>query len=94
MEIIFSRPTVDTGPEEPGTLRRSPAIGTGSDEPGVSRIESTENEEIIPLETSMDGFLHSICTSPEQKCILLQPDVGLDDEKETAATTHQAAIRE
>ena len=48
MEITLSQPTpqpqcdpsprraaVDTGSEEPGTPRRSPAIGTGSDKPGV-----------------------------------------------------------
>ena len=50
-------PAVDTGSEEPGTLRRSPAIGTGSDKPGVSQTESTEKEEIFPLETSVDGCL-------------------------------------
>ena len=44
----------------------------------------------------MDGFLHSNFTSPEQECILLhQPDVGVDDEKETtAATSQQAAVHE
>ena len=85
----------DTGSEEPGTPRRSPSIGTGSDEPGVPRVEtSTDTEEIFPLETSIDVFLHSNCTSPEQVCILLQPDVGVHDEKETTATTQQAAARE
>ena len=105
MEIIISQPTlpkrdplprrsaVDTGSEEPGTPRRSPAIGTGSDEPGVLRFETpTEKEEILPLETSMDGALNLNCTSPEQECILLQPDVGMDDNNET--TTQQAAARE
>ena len=81
--------------EEPATPRRSPTIGTGSDEPGVSRVEpSTDTEKTIPLETSMDNVLRSNCTSPEQECILLQPDVGVDDEKETTATSHQTAIRE
>ena len=42
----------------------------------------------------MNVFLHSNCTSPEQECILLQPDVGVDDEKETTATTQQAAVCE
>ena len=68
MEIIPSQPAppqcdplprraeVDTGSEEPGSPRRSPAIGTGSDEPGVSRTESTVTEEIFPLKTSMDVF--------------------------------------
>ena len=51
-------PAVNTGSEEPGTPRRSPAIGTGSDEPGVSRAEtqSTEREEIFPLQASVDVF--------------------------------------
>ena len=43
----------------------------------------------------MDGFLRSNCTSTEQEYILLpQPDVGVDDEKETTATSQQAAVRE
>ena len=74
-------PAVDTGSEEPGTLRRSPAIGTRSDEPGVSRAQTTESKDIFPLETSVDGILHLNCTSPEQECILIRPDVGVDDEK-------------
>ena len=66
MEIILSQPAVDTGSEEPGTLRRSPAVSTGSEEPGVLRAQtSTDTEEIFPLETSMEGGLHSNCTSPE-----------------------------
>ena len=73
MEIILSQPAppqcdplprraaVDTGSKEPGTPRRSPAIGTESDEPGVSRVEtSTKNEDILPLETSIDGSCTSI----------------------------------
>ena len=107
MEIVLSQPAppqcdllprraaVDTGSEEPGTPRRSPAIGTGSDEPGVLRFEtSTDMEEIFPLETSVDGFLHSNCTSPKQECSLLQPDVGVDEEKETTATSQQAVVCE
>ena len=98
IEIILSQPApsqcdslprraaVDTGSEEPRTPRRSPAIGTGSDEPGVSRFEtSTEEEGILPLETSMDGILHSKFTSPKQECVLFQSDVGIDYNEE--ATT-------
>ena len=56
----------------------------GSDEPGVSRAEtqSTGKEKILPLQASVDGFLRFNCTSPEQECILLQPDVEVDDEKD------------
>ena len=106
MEIILSQPTpqcdpsprrlpaVDTGSEEPGTLRRSPAIGMGLDEPGVSRTESTEKEEMFPLETNVDGILRFNCTSPNQQdtIILLQSDVGMDNNDET--TTQQATARE
>ena len=54
-----------------------------------------EEEGLFPLETSMDGFLHSNCTSTEQEYILLhQPDVGVDDEKETSANSQQAAVCE
>ena len=43
----------------------------------------------------MDGFLRSNCTSTEHESVLLhQPDVGVDDEKETTATSQQAAVRE
>ena len=108
MEIIFWQPAspqcdplprrtaVGTGSEESGTPPRSPAIGTGSDGPGVSRFEtSTEEKGLFPLETRMDVFLRSKCTSTEQEYILLhQPDVEVDDEKETAATSQQAAVRE
>ena len=81
------RAAVDTGSEEPGTPPQSPAIGTGSGEPGASRA---------PFKTSIDGFLNSNFTSMEQECALLhQPDVGVDiDEKETTATSQQAAARE
>ena len=97
------RAAVDTGSEEPGTPSRSPAIGTGSG-PGVLRAETQmEEEEIFPFETSMDGFLRSNCTSTEQECILLQSDVGVNDNKvqpevgtddSNDATTQQAATRE
>ena len=51
----------------------------------------------------MDGFLRSTCTSTEQEYILLQsnvgvndnrvqPEVGMDDNND--ATTQQAAVRE
>ena len=88
-------PAVDTGSEEPGTPRSLPAIGTGSDEPEVSRVEtSMEKEEIVPLQASVDGCLRLNCTSPEQECILLQPDVEVDHEKEQPSTPQQAAARE
>ena len=80
------RAAVDPGSEEPGTPPRSPAIGTGSQEPGASRA---------PFKTSIDGFLNPNFTSTGQECVLLhQPDVGVDDEKETATTSQQAAVRE
>ena len=93
MEIILSQPAssqcdpsprraaVDMGSEEPGTPPRSPAIGTGSEEPGVSRA---------PFRTSIDGFLNPSFTSTEQEYALLhQPDVGVNDEKETTTATSQ-----
>ena len=51
----------------------------------------------------MDVFLHSNCTSPEHESILLQSDVGVNDNKvqpevgmddSNDATTQQAAARE
>ena len=55
-----------------------------------------KKEEIFLFDTSMDGFLRSNIASTEQECALLhQPDVGVDDdEKETTATSQQAAVRE
>ena len=65
-------PVVDTGSEEPGTLRRPPVIGTGSDEPGVSRAETlTEKEEVVPLQANADGCLRLNCTSHDQESFLL-----------------------
>ena len=106
MEIILSQPAppqcdllprraaVDTGSEEPGTLRRSPAIGTGSEEPGVSRTESTEREGLFSLETSMDGFFNLNFTSTEQECLLSKSDVGVDDNDEATTSKVQAGARE
>ena len=60
-------------------------------------------ENNFPFETSMDGFLRSNCTSTEQEHILLQLDVGVNDNKvqpevrmddSDDATTQQAAARE
>ena len=87
-------PAVDTGSEEPGTPRRSPAIDTGSDEPGVSRAETSSTKRKVPLQASVDGFLRFNCTSPEQECILLQPDVGVDNKKDQPTISQQAATRE
>ena len=97
------RAAVDTGSEEPGTPSRSPAIGTGSG-PGVLRAETQmEEETFFPFETSMDGFLRSNCTRTEQEYILLQSDVGVNDNKvqpevgmdgSNDATTQKAAARE
>ena len=69
-------------------------IGTGSDELGVSRAQTTEKKSIFPLETSVDVFFRFSCTSPDQEdtIILLQPDVGMDDNDE-ATTSQQATAR-
>ena len=93
MEILLSQPApplqCDSSP------RRAPAVDTGSDEPGTLQAESqsTDREGAFPLQTSVNGILHVNCTSPEQECVLLQPDVGVDDE-EKARTLEQAATRE
>ena len=65
-------------------------------DPGVSRVEtSTGEEEIFSLETSFDVFLRSNCISTEREYILLhQPNVGVDDEKETTNTSQEVAVRE
>ena len=85
-------PAIDTGSDVPGTPRRPPAIGTGSDEPRVSRAEaqSTEREGLFSLQASVDGVLRFNYTSPEQACILFQPDVGVDDNVETTSSKAQA----
>ena len=84
------RAAVDTGSEEPGTPPRSPAIGTGPG-PGVSRAKtSMEEEGLFSSETSMDGFLYSNCTSPEQECILFKSNIGVDDNNEI--TSQQGAV--
>ena len=53
---------------------------------------STETEEIVPLQASVDGFLRLNCTSPDKECILFQSEVGVDDNNQ--ATSQQAAVRE
>ena len=53
-----------------------------------------EKEEIFPFETSMDGFLRSNFTSPEQECILLKSDIGVDDNDDAPASKVQAGARE
>ena len=57
MEIVLSQPA--PRPQCDSSPQRALAIGTESDEPGVSQAEtqSTEGEELFPLETSMDGSL-------------------------------------
>ena len=96
------RAAADTGSEEPGTPPRSPVIGTES-EPGVAEKQMMEEEELFPVETSMDDFLHSNYTSTEQESTLLQSDVGVNNNKvqpeigmddSNDATTQQAAARE
>ena len=86
-------PTVGTGSDEPGTPRWSPAIGTGSDEPGVLRAKSrsTERKESFLLQASLNGILHVNSASPEQECILLQPDDEADDEDKTTTCTSENA---
>ena len=95
MEILLSQPAP---PSQCNSLPlRSPALGTGSDEPGVSRAEtlSSEREGMFPLQASVDVFLYVSCTSLDQEdtIILLQPDVGVDDEAK-AITSQKAATRE
>ena len=105
MEIILLQPAssqcgpsprraaVYTGSEEPGKPRRSPAIGTASDGPGISRFEtSTKEKGLFHLITSIDGFFNSNFTSKEEGYVLLQPDIGMNDNNET--TTQQATARE
>ena len=80
MKIVLSQPA----PPQYDPLPRRAAIGTGSDQPGTLRFEtSTDKEGYFTLEISMDDFLNSNCTSPEQKCVLLQLDVGMYDDNET-----------
>ena len=80
MEIVLSQPA--PRPQCDPSPRRLPAVDMGSEEPEVSLAEtSTETEEIVPSQASVDGFLRFNCSSPEQGYILFQPDVGVDDEK-------------
>ena len=66
----------------------------GSDRPGISRFEtSTEsNRGLFLLKASIDGFFNSNFTSTEEEYVLLQPDIGMNDNNET--TIQQAATRE
>ena len=93
MGIVLSQPAPP--PQCGSSPRQAPVVDTESDEPGTPQAESqsTEREGIFPLHASADGIWNDNYTSPEQKCILLQPDVGVDDE-EKKSTSEQAAARE
>ena len=41
----------------------------------------------------MDGILRFNCAIPEQKCILSQPNVGVDDNDETTSSNAQVGAR-
>ena len=94
LEILPFQPA--PSPQDDPSPRQSPAVSTGSDKSGVSRAEtqSTKREGTSPLQTSVDGFLY-VSASLDQKgtIILLQPDVGVDDEENTT-TSEQVAARE
>ena len=80
MKIVLSQPA----PPQYDPLPRRAAIGAGSGQPGTLRFEtSTDKEGFVTLEISMDGYFNSNCTSPEQECVLLQLDVGMDDDNKT-----------
>ena len=70
-------------------------IGTGSGESGVSRAktQSSEREEMFPPQANVDGILRFNCTTPEQKCILSQPNVGVDGNDETTSSNAQVGAR-
>ena len=55
-----------------------------------------EEEGLLLLETGtcMDDFLQLNCTSPEQEYIVLQPDVGIDNNDEATTSKVQAGARE
>ena len=65
-------------------------------EPGVSRAESqsTEREGTFTIQDSIDNVL-DVCTSPKQTTnILLQPDIGVDNEEKTTTSEQAAACEE
>ena len=71
---------------------------SGSDDPGVSRAEtqSTEREEVFPLQAGLDVFLRVSCTSLDQESttMFFEADAGVDDVKTRTTTNVQAAARE
>ena len=72
------------------------AVDTGSDEPGPPQEESqsTETGGNFPLQASVDRFLH-VSTSLDQEgaIMLLQPDVGADNNDEATTSKVQAGAR-
>ena len=86
-EILLSQPAPP--PQCDSSLPRLPAVGTRLNEPGATYAESQsiKSEESFPLQVSLD-----VCTSLEHgTTILLQADVGVDDDE---TTTAQAAAHE
>ena len=94
-EILLSQPAPP--PQCDSSPRLSPVVDTGSDETGTPHAESqsTKGEVIFPLQASRDSFLH-VNTSLDQEgtIILLQPDVGVDDEEKTITSEQVAACEE
>ena len=72
-------------------------VDTGSDGPGTPHAESqsTEREGIFPLQAGLESFLH-VSTSLDQEgtIVLLQPDVGVDDEGKTTTSEKNTAREE
>ena len=60
MEILLSQHAPP--PQCDSSLRRLPAVDTGGDKPGTSHAESqsTEREEFVPLQASLDSFCTSV----------------------------------
>ena len=48
---------------------------------------------MLPLQVSVDGILHVSCSRPEQECILLQPDIGVDDKENKVLQNKPLLVR-
>ena len=92
VEILLLQPSPPPQCDSP--RRRSSLRDQMNPEYRELRVSQRRGKEFFLFQASVDGFLHVSCTRPEQECILLQPDVGLDDDKEKATNSEQAAARE
>ena len=87
------RAAVDTGSKEPREPRRSPASVRGQDPEYRNLKRKRRRKNFSFFKPVWIVFCIQIAQAPSRS-IFYQPDVGVDDEKETTAISQQGAVHE